>query len=100
MRAIPERPARMFAHAAPTPTPTGETIPSPVTTTRRGIRLERDGCDGLRRARNAILDRDRQRLGRPTRAARRPTLELSALLLHVRADEFDCLFDRGDLFRF
>src|SRR2546423_1622879 len=35
MRVIPERAARMAGHAVATPMPTGETIPSPVTTTRR-----------------------------------------------------------------
>src|SRR6266542_5054175 len=47
-----------------------------------------------------LLDRDRRRPLRPARAAPGPLLERSALLLHVRADEVDSLFDRRDLFRF
>jgi hypothetical protein len=35
MVAIPERAASMFAHEAETPIPTGDTMPIPVTTTRR-----------------------------------------------------------------
>src|SRR5213595_1500694 len=99
MRAIPERPARMFAHAAPTPIPTGETIPSPVTTTRRVMRLERMDTMGF-----AVRDRDSATPvaggGAACSSGTGPLLELSALLLHVCADEIDCLFDRRDLLRF
>src|ERR1039457_4244153 len=35
MVAMPERAASMFAHAAESPIPTGDTMPIPVTTTRR-----------------------------------------------------------------
>jgi len=39
---IPDTPATMFAHAAGTPRPTGETMPRPVTTTRRRDMVGRD----------------------------------------------------------
>jgi len=32
---MPDRQARMLSHAVATPVPTGDTIPIPVTTTRR-----------------------------------------------------------------
>src|SRR5258706_15288303 len=35
MRVMPDFPARAFAHASATPLPMGQTMPRPVTTTRR-----------------------------------------------------------------
>jgi hypothetical protein len=40
MRVTPERPARIASHAAGTPMPTGDTMPRPVTTTRRRAMAE------------------------------------------------------------
>jgi hypothetical protein len=43
MRVMPEAPARMFFQASGTPLPTGEMMPSPVTTTLRLAKLAPDG---------------------------------------------------------
>src|SRR6185436_217964 len=89
---MPDLPARMSAHAASTPMPTGATMPIPVTTTRRrdmagntrGRRLSAPGCCAARGSAR-----------RRSAAAR-----CSGLLFHVRADEIDRLLDGGDLLGF
>jgi hypothetical protein len=43
MRVMPDAPARMFFQASGTPLPTGEMMPSPVTTT---LRLDKFAPDG------------------------------------------------------
>src|SRR5258706_2732725 len=72
----PLTPASRFFHASAAPMPTGETMPSPVTTTLRfdmGIQLTR----------------------RTT--LRRPRRDADGLLLDVRLDVIDGLLDGGDL---
>jgi hypothetical protein len=44
MGAMPLRPARMFVQAAATVLPTGDTMPRPVTTTRRLVKFTSGGC--------------------------------------------------------
>src|ERR1700730_7506847 len=99
---MPERALRIESHAAATPMPTGETIPNPVTTTRRRVMAAIDdwscrtaevgkasGTDGRRRLRGpapratiaAMIPADRG--GRPRRR----------LLLDVRSDVVDRLLD-------
>ena len=71
---MPDRPARIDAQASSTPTPTGETIPRPVTTTRRRdmrvgrCRKERKGRDGARRPTRApVAPGGRESAPRPQR---------------------------------
>src|SRR5581483_11792816 len=83
---MPERPARIASHAVATPMPTGETMPRPVTTTRR--RFMRMSAEGRgRRVTRALA---------VWRARRRPATG-RVLLLDVRADVVDRLLHGGDL---
>src|SRR5881394_3638711 len=43
MRVMPDLPASAFAHASATPLPIGQTIPRPVTTTRRRFMFSNSG---------------------------------------------------------
>src|SRR5215831_5213145 len=89
MRVIPDRPARMLSHDCATPMPTGETMPSPVTTTRR---LDMDGVASGRTGRAGSLSERRRR------AARSPGP--AELLLLVRVDVLDRLLHGRDLLGF
>src|SRR6185503_15758862 len=88
MRAMPERPARIDAQASATPMPTGDTMPRPVTTTRRRAVIE--GWEW-----NAGNEHG---AGRP--ASDRWGPRRRGLLLVVRLDVVDRLLHRGDLLRF
>src|SRR5487761_1945730 len=71
MGPIPERPATMFSQAGATPMPTGDTMPRPVTTTRRrDIRLPEVETDAAGAAGGCERCRGRDR-GPPTRPAAR-----------------------------
>src|SRR5690349_25073096 len=86
MAVMPDRPARILSQACARPMPTGETMPIPVTATRRlGMAFVR-GRTGLRsRPRGGLYERDR------------PARPRGSLLLQVRIDVVDGLLDRGDL---
>src|SRR6185437_4201193 len=77
---MPLRPLRMASHAAATVLPTGETMPRPVTTTRRLLTVSMDCARRL----SAGAREDRRR-----RSALVPPL----------VDVVDRLMHRGDLFR-
>src|SRR5690606_23544633 len=94
---MPGRPATIASQAAGTPIPTGETMPRPVTTTRRRDMGETGSigreCGAARAGRRAPPGTRRRRQARRDAAG-------PALLLQVRADVGDRLLDGGDLLRF
>src|SRR6185312_4157066 len=110
---IPDRPATIVGQASATPSPTGETMPSPVTTTRRMSGVSSQRTDGpevsggtARGAVPARCMRDIARIlssvlclltseGTALRAHARRVYE--ALFLQMRTDVVDRLLHRGDL---
>src|SRR5579862_3951257 len=101
---IPLRPATIVGHASRTPMPTGETMPSPVTTTRRNMSGIRNQGTGISRGDvSGGATRVALQWPRPGRregagaSVRAPADE--PLLLKMRADVVDRLLHRGDLFR-
>src|SRR5512139_2005627 len=99
---MPDCAARIAGHADATPMPTGETSPSPVTTTRRRLMGGSGGwAAGVVRCRSApdeapdaLQQAVRNGTGRP-----RPQPAWASLLV-VGGDVVDCLLDRGDLLGF
>src|SRR5690349_9103818 len=84
MAVMPERPARIFSQAPESPVPTGETMPIPVTTTRRL---------GMARMVDDETVRDKARANRPGKPQARP----DGLLLQMRVDVIDGLLHGRDL---
>ena len=89
---MPERQARMFSHAAAEPTPTGEMMPIPVTTTRR-LAMAAYGTCGFAKQ---DAQRSRAAASRSNEAGQCRPAPLGLLLL-VRIDVIDGLLHRRDL---
>src|SRR6478735_8836868 len=95
MRSMPERPATIADHASSTPMPTGETMPRPVTTTRRRDMLTLLNSGTLRLGAVQALGKApcRDPSGEPPGSPR-----AKELFFQVGADVIDCLLHRRDLF--